>query len=266
MVSKLRSDGALKVAAAGTLATLGLGFAVWALWPHLAPSERGPRPAEAPRTEAQRTLTDGLLDTPVGDRPGPAVEAATARLTPLLDGVQGIPAPQDVVDAFAERLRATFDGQYQRDLRAKIARGMEAPPQPWPESGGEFWQASRERLRGSDIGVESMEVRWILRGGNRVAPMAVDEGYGITKTTTTEFESVIDAIGPRLDVVEVRLPMRIKPLEVPLPMGIQPAQGASSGPVLVGYQFAWSPERGQWVPYQNCMYTPDEAPYGSLPF
>ena len=237
----------------------GLSLATWSLWPLLV--HQSPRPTHKPLTPVQQALGPHLLDTDTGPGKDVASKAAERLWEVLRESPVAIVGPErddDLVAAFLERLLATTDGDYERDTKAKIARGMPLPDPIPGEDPPEHWVKSNDRTRGTRIGLERLEVRTILERGEPVAPTPAEEGYafGISfRKGEIVFPLPEDPTAARSDIVEVRLPM-----------GMQPRKGVSRGAVLVGYQFLWSSSRGQWIPYRNYMYMAPGECYYSIPF
>jgi hypothetical protein len=264
MKSPLASKSAI---AAGIVACAGLLIAGYALWPYLNDGhERAEAVVRSPSPQQLR-LTPEILDTDTANAAQSAVDAAVKRVKVLLDaggpdragGRLSSARRQDLLEAFGDQLRTTIDGDYQRDLNARMARGMRGPDEPPTEADMERWKARADWTRGVRIGVEELEVRWIRRGGRAMVDEAHD-GF-----SSTAFHSEHTPFGPfrdsdlSSDVIEIRLPMGLRPVRVD--DGLEPR-----GAALVGYQFAWHRGRAQWTPYANVIYRPEGETYAGLPF
>lgn len=247
--------------AAGTVALAGILVAGYALWPYLSSGRARTEAIVAPQSPQQQRLTVALLDTETAEAPESAIDAAVARIGMVIDannlsGLNG--RDEDLAAAFSERLRTTIDADYQRDLNAAMARGVQGPDQPPNEEDMERWEMAADWTRGAPLGVEEVEVFWVRRSG-RPVPNGADEGFD---TSTCSFDKT--PFGPNrsqanLSVIEVRLPMGLRPVRV---HDDKDPQGA----VLVGYQFAWHNERNQWTPYATVIYSPKGETYACLPF
>lgn len=251
----------LSLALAVALVLIGGGLAVRSLMPLMRSHE--PRATSAPLSEAASRLGPELLDAG-GDAEASdlAVSRAQSRVREILRAesfgrVVAASRREDLVDAFAERLIATLDGEYARDMAARVARGMTPPGEP-TDTALENYTKTADWTRGSRIGIGALEIRVIDDAGRAVAAAPVAEGYdalSYTKKGPLAFPISSDPVGSRLDVVEVRLPM-----------GLRPIEGDSRGAVLVGYQFAWSGQRRQWIPLTNVVYRAQGERYAAVPF
>lgn len=254
--------GHVKYLSASGLVIIGFGLALRSLWPLLMTPDFHAPPA--PLTDVASGLGPELLDQAASAEATPEsiLEMAQERLRRVLDagGPGGVVAPErcaDLVTAFGERLIATLDGQYDRDMAARVARGM-ARPDPPTEVALTNYKKTADWTRGTRVGLDLIEARVIYDHGDPVAPSPVEEGYeALTyeKHGPLAFPLSGDPQAKRLDVVEVRLPM-----------GLKPVQGESRGAVLVGYQFAWSAQRSQWIPLCNVIYQAQGEHYAGLPF
>lgn len=246
-----------RVVLAASLACIGIGAVVWRLWPYLVGSN-DPSVISVPITPQMEALGPDLVDQTLDGMSGGPVKAASDRLRSIMPSMIPPPRRNDLLAAFEERLAATIDGDYERDLRAKIARGMDSPPEPAAEGPRRVWEKWSSWTRGASLGPERIEVRDILSRGQRIAPSGVVEGFATTvfsKTGKGAFPVPLDPVASRSDVVEVRLPMAIRPV-----------RGDDPGAVLVGFQFVWSAERNQWLPLENVIYHSGQATYAAIPF
>ncbi|MDX9911316.1 MAG: hypothetical protein RBS39_05755 [Phycisphaerales bacterium] len=209
-------------------------------------------------TPQMEALGPDLVDRTLDDATGGPVRAASDRLRSIMPVSVPPSRREDLIAAFEERLAATIDGEYERDLRAKIARGMDSPPDPAAEEPRRVWEKWSSWTRGASIGPERIEVRDILSRGQRIAPSGVAEGFAMSvfsKTGKGAFPVPADPVASRSDVVEVRLPMAIRPV-----------RGDDPGAVLVGFQFVWSAAREHWLPLENVIYHSGRATYAAIPF
>lgn len=242
------------------LAGGGLLLAGRSLWPRL--FHANPEPVFAPDTEVELALGPDLLDTET-DLPKEELAALASRqlreaLGESSQSTLNAKQVEDLVAAFLERLLATTAGEYQRDIDAKVARGMQRPPPSSSSDPPARWVAATDWTRGARIGLNRIEIRTILSRGKAIAPLPNEEGYEsttYTKKGATAFPLPGDPVASQSHVVEVRLPM-----------GVRPVRGTSRGTVLVGYQFLWSPSRQQWVPFTNVIYKASGETYAALPF
>lgn len=246
---------------------LGAVLAGWKLWPILFPRQTLAETVQRPDSPAEQALGPTILDTPTdtAEAVERAVEAARTSLRDLLQerepAIVGGARRDDLIEAFVERLEATINAEYERDIAALLARGRAPVPNPPSKQFLDKWAAAKDWTRGVRIGVAGLDVRVILQAGQQIAPSGADEGYETTTLVqrTSSGEHVFglpeDLHGARLDIVEVRLPMAIRPVH-----------GEDRGAVLVGYQFAWNGGRRQWVPAANVLYKGSGATYAGLGF
>ncbi len=260
--SHQRGNVRLRLILAIVVMVAGLGLAFRALRPVLWPATPSPLPPQL--TGASERLGPGLLDTdPAKEPAGDVVSraAGVARLAlghPSFSGVVGPRRLDDLVLAFEERLIATLDGEYERDMAARLARGMPPPPSPPSQDTIDNYRKTADWTRHTAIGIDRIEVRVIFDKGKPAAPTPTEEGFDAltyTKKGATAFPIPEDPSKAGLDVVEVRIPMALRPIS-----------GRSRGAVLVGYQFAWSENRQQWIPFVNVVYCAQGESYAILPF
>ena len=238
----------------------GLSLATWSLWPLLV--HKSPKAVQQPLTPVQEALGPHLLDTDTGPGKDVASKAAERLWEVLRESPRSAIGPDrddDLVAAFLERLLANTDPDYERDTKAKIARGKPLPEPVPGEDPPERWGKSTDWTRGVRIGLERLEVRTILERGEFVAIRPEMEGYSFSysyKKGGIIYPLPEDPIASRSDIVEVRLPMGLRPFKV---------AGKARGAVLVGYQFLWSPSRGQWIPYHEYVYSVPGEVYLQFP-
>jgi hypothetical protein len=244
------------------IAVGGLSLAGWSLWPLLV--HKSHKPVQQPLTPVQEALGSHLLNTDTGPGKDVASTAAERLWEVLRESPVAIVGPDrddDLVAAFLERLLATTDPDYERDIRAQIARGKPLPEPAPGEEPPEHWDKRTDWTRGVRIGLEHLEVRTILERGEFVAIRPEMEGYSFGysyKVDGIVFPLPEDPVASHSDIVEVRLPMGLRPFKV--------TKGKARGAVLVGYQFLWSSSRGQWIPYRNFVYSVPGEVYLDLPF
>ena len=164
--------------------------------------------------------------------------------------------------AFGERLSAVIDPDYMRDLRARVARGQNVEVVEPDEETLDSFRIRRSSFELLLMDVSALEVRPIYEHGKYVATNAIGLGFGTGETKLGgKFAfpmANLDPVKDQLDIVEVRLPM-----EIPVPMG---REGEKRSRAIVGFQFVWSEERGQWVPWVIKTYgNPNDGVFG-FPF
>jgi len=257
-----------KLIVAILIAVVGVTLAVRTFWP--ASSNRAkPAPSEEvsnPSEQVEELLT-GTYDTvPTEETIEADIRRAEARAESVLMAARlpSMNANQraDLADAFRERLESVINPDYMRDLRARVARGQPVEiKEPTPEQ-LEQSNSWKEHFALLPIDIQSLEVRPIYQRGAYVAESMTAKGFGEGTTKlggATAFPmSELDPVEDKLDIVEVRLPM-----EVPVPVGRDDETRERN---LVGFQFVWSRERQQWIPWVIKNYgNPNRGVFG-LPF
>lgn len=199
-----------------------------------------------------------------------SVEADIARATVTvknrIDSVRSIAIPAerraDLAAAFEERLAAIVDPVYMRDLLAKIGRGQQVENRDPDETELNQFEMRRKSFKLPPMDIQSIEIYPIFERGVYIAESMTAKGFGEGTTKlggATAFPmSGLDPVKHKLDVVEVRIPM-----EIPVPISRQDETRERN---LVGFQFVWSKERQQWIPWVIKTYgNPNHGVFG-LPF
>lgn len=249
----------LKIVAACTIAAVGL----LALGRML--MQNRPAPASSQRivnqSEATKELAAGGFDTtPTAETVSQDIERAANIAKDLMTIVPQSQLPttrrQDLADAFEERLSAVLDPNPESDAATRVARGQ-APGFPSPDGLTNIQAAFQYR----SFDLANLEVVTVFHRGERVAPEGVTEDglkEGITRYSGKwAFPmSDLDPIEDRLTIIEVRLPV-----DTPIP---PPGEDASERK-LMGFQFVWSTERNQWIPWASVSRGGTGGIYG-VPF
>ena len=55
-------------------------------------------------------------------------------------------------------------------------------------------------------------------------------------------------------------------IQITMPFQKQPINGSGQGVVILGFQFAWSKPRSQWIPYAAVMYSAPDEFHAAVPF
>lgn len=230
--------------AAGLFAAAGAFLAARAVVGQL--TAPPPAPAEAAPASIDVALKSIRIDSrPNEENVGPLIDEAVAAVGDLaeFEGARlGIPPSRvpDLAAAFGERFAATIDPDFERDLANRIARGADPVPPDLIDEYRAFWERGYTPLRFAEFSLADIEIRTIYADGVRLAD-PLDGGFQVStfsKLGDTR-DPLTDTIGDRLDVVEIRVPMRLL---------------GNSTPYFVGFQFEWSPQRGQWLPLANTVY------------
>jgi hypothetical protein len=250
----------LRLAAAIFVAVAGLIVAGRQLWPS---SKHGPASVEVAPTPAVSKVLDGVFDTrptaeTVMDDIGRAGEAAGRSLSSST-----VPPAlrTDLVAAFEERLAAVIAPDAARDLQFRIARGQQNESDQPSEEQIQAGKGSARLFGLRPMNLSEIVVRPIWSGGRLVNNSLDEIGAGFA-TTSTRYGGPLafpmadkDPEKDRLEIVEIRLP-----IEMPIP---PPDQGRYERQ-LVGFQFVWSKERNQWIPWQNMTYgKPGHGSFGT---
>jgi len=154
----------------------------------------------------------------------------------------------DLMHVFDQSLRNTIAPNF--DARCDM---MRARGDTWAgrklDSERESWTKQAELTRNARFSIDQLEVRVLYKSGVRVAIEVAKEGYSTVMSRPKPGRLPI-AKKPdegKLDVIEVRLPMEKRTVAI--------AGKYRKQSVLVGYQFAWSKKRNQWIPWLVCQYT-----------
>lgn len=256
-----------KLVLAAGVAIVGVGLAAKTFWPASKPAAKVVHEDQKPKSAKAEVLLAGSFDTtPTEETVEGDIDRATERVR---QAVQAARSPSllgsrkaDLPVAFEERLQALINPDYLRDARARAARGK---PGENLDPDEEFLNDAKKRgalfaLLPMDI--QNIEVREIYRDGVYVASSLTNEGLGMG-TTKLGGESAFpladaDPEEERLDIIEVQLPMHF-----PTPTGGGKFERQRR---LVGFQFVWSEERNQWIPWQNVQYSADAGGSMYIPF
>lgn len=188
----------------------------------------------------------------------------------VLDRVRQIPAlasmsesaQDDLATAFVERWRALIDPDMERDHQTLAARGD--PRSLSAEA--EYFEKYRgwmESLSMSPVGLDGVAVSDGAGPGAATGAAAEDggipgfEGFGRGLNGRTE---------DKMPVPECPVEAGWRSVQIVMPFTKQPMRGEGFGVVLLGFQFAWSAERDQWVPYVAVMYTAPGEIHAAVPF
>lgn len=219
--------------------------------------------ADPPPSPIPSTLPEELDTTPISDSVDSEIARARERVYSLAvsqnlsSTTDADPsAAQDIADAFSERLSAVIDPDYTRNRNARLKRGQ---PPVTPETEPPGWRADYAPFELASFDQESLEVRRVIAAGQWAAPHPFrDEGYKTTSSHpsgTSAFPIPNDVVASRTDVWEIRMAMR----------GLGPNL-EDDDITLIGYQFVWSKDRKQWIPYKNVVYGKPGNIYYGVPF
>lgn len=253
------SSGNMKKAVlAGAFAMVGVVLA----WRALDRADRreqiAPAPRHVPAETALRVSPEVLDTTPTPETAAQIVQELTRRARPQMDGFSGTLGPGgnnigDLAQAFSDLFGASLTGDYERSAATLVARGYSAAHRDRDD-----WEKAALSATMGRLGTQGVEVRLLYRHGRPVTPIAPPEsGWSyLTMTPSAKLMPVpADPERGMLDVVEVRFPIERKT-----------ADTCTLETVLLGYRFAWSRERKQWVPYQTCIYSSSDHAHFTVSF
>lgn len=256
-----------KIVLASLFAVFGLVLMARTFWPASTPKPAVVEVPEKPKSAKAEALLAGSFDT----HPTPeTVEQDIGRATDRVRAqVQAARSPSllgarrtDLPAAFEERLAALINPDHARDARARAARGKQGETLEPDEDMIAAAQGRMEMYGHMALDIQNLEMREIFRDGVRVAPMYFDEGFTLGEsylTGDTAFPlSEADPEDDRLDIVEVRMPMHF-----PAAIGRGEFERQRR---LIGFQFVWSEERNQWIPWKNVQYSAGDGGSMFIPF
>ncbi len=144
----------------------------------------------------------------------------------------------DLASALRARLRAVIDGDLETNIVDLVARGDRSA---WDEAQRTQWEASADWHRHAPIDPAGVELRMRYVQGRPVGPGGLAEAASVLTLKPAEgrFPIPADPVGAKLDVVEIRFLMRIRDIQSQAPVA-----------AAVGFGFAWSRERRQWIPWE----------------
>lgn len=240
-----------------TLIAAGGIFLAWRALDRAAPVT--PRHAQASISDSVRSILELQdFDTVPTEQALPEIEnrirSRTQSLAEAMRGSGALPANRapDLATAFAERLTAVLAGNAQANLSFLNARGYNISGYDPAQ-----WEAAAPFTRLAPISLEHAEIRVIFEQGRRVSVPDIEQGFGVLTTEPgpeTARPVPADAAKGKLDVIEVRLPMR------------KLTADGKTTTSLVGFQFAWSVNRGQWVPWRNVVYSSPNERHVAMSF
>ena len=227
------------------------------------------KPARAPvvkpaSPELAAVLTGGYDTHPTTETVEADIANAVRRASVEIGSVRSVAVPADrrvdLSTAFGERLAAVINPDYMRDLRARSSRGQAIEVAEPDEETLDLVQIRGESFKLLPMDTTGIEVRPIFEQGQYVATQATSLGFGTGETRLGGRHAFpmagLDPVEDKLDIVEVRLPM-----EIPVPVGRDDEKRQRA---IVGFQFVWSKERKQWIPWVIKTY--GDPNYGSFGF
>jgi len=198
--------------------------------------------------EVQQLVTGGFDTYPTTETVEAVIEDASARVSTAVQNIPSSVLPkskhEDLTRAFHGLFSSIVAPDVERDEAWKVSRGKKPMGDLLTPEVRVSMQESAEyfalpRMNLSEIEIIPVYVRGVVQRSS-----ATDDGFGINTTRLVGAYPISDdPEHDKLDVVEVRFPM-----EVP-----DPREGGRVR-VSIGFQFAWSREREQWIPFGNVSY------------
>lgn len=167
-------------------------------------------------------------------------------------------ARSDLAEAFVERWRALIDPDVTRDHRTLAARG---DPRSLADAAEQYegYREWMDSLSMSPVGLDGVVVT------DGADPAALASAAGVAG-----FEGFRRGMSSRN---EDKMPVPDHPTEagwrsvqIVMPFAKQPLKGKGIGVVFLGFQFAWSSKREQWVPYSTVWYVSPGEIHAAAPF
>jgi len=198
--------------------------------------------------EVQHLEAGGFDTNPTAETADAVIEDASSRVSRLVQKVPSAALPksrhEDLSRAFHGLFSSIVAPDVERDEAWKVSRGKKPMGDLLTPEVRETMQESAEYFALPRMNLSEMEIIPVYVQGVEQGSSATDDGFGINTTRLVGAYPISDdPEGDKLDVVEVRFPM-----ELP-----DPREGGRVR-VSIGFQFAWSREREQWIPFGNVSY------------
>lgn len=164
----------------------------------------------------------------------------------------------DLAQAFVERWRALVDPDVNRDHQTLAARG---DPRSLSDAAKEFedYRSWLESLSMSPIGLDGI----IVTDGADLAALSSAVGVagfeGFRRGASTRNTH-------KMPVPDSPTEAGWRSVQIVMPFEKQPMRGKGFGVAFLGFQFAWSAQRRQWVPYSTVWYVSPGEIHAAAPF
>lgn len=164
----------------------------------------------------------------------------------------------DLAEAFVERWRALVDPDVNRDHQTLAARG---DPRSLSDATKEFedYRSWLESLSMSPIGLDGI----IVTDGADLAALSSAVGVagfeGFRRGSSTRNTH-------KMPVPDSPTEAGWRSVQIVMPFEKQPMRGKGFGVAFLGFQFAWSAQRRQWVPYSTVWYVSPGEIHAAAPF
>lgn len=164
----------------------------------------------------------------------------------------------DLAKAFVERWRALVDPDVNRDHQTLAARG---DPRSLSDAAKEFedYRSWLESLSMSPIGLDGI----IVTDGADLAALSSAVGVagfeGFRRGASTRNTH-------KMPVPDSPSEAGWRSVQIVMPFEKQPMRGKGFGVAFLGFQFAWSAQRRQWVPYSTVWYVSPGEIHAAAPF
>lgn len=244
------------------VAVIGCVFAVRSLMsaPPVTPGSVMPEVPESVRSALVNAKIDTVPTVRNLDRVSAELRQRVLEELREVPTLSSIPesARGDLADAFVDRWRALIDPDVTRDHRTLAARG---DPRPLADAASEYedYRSWMDSLSMSPVGLDGVVVT------DGADPAALASAAGVAG-----FEGFRRGMSSRL---KDKMPVPDNPVEegwrsvqIVMPFEKQPLKGKGIGVAFLGFQFAWSSQRGQWVPYSTVWYVSPGEIHAAAPF
>lgn len=164
---------------------------------------------------------------------------------------------RDLIDAFVDRWLALVDPVVNRDHDSLAARG---DPRSLDETMKLYdqYRSWMESLKFPSVGMKGLVIRDVA-DPSRFSENSLGDFGGFSRQM-----SVRDK--PRLPIPSDPAGSGWTVVEITMPFEKSPMHGEGFGVVLLGFQFGWSTDRRQWIPYAAVMYKAPGEPHAAIPF
>ncbi len=209
-------------------------------------------------------LTNAKLDTVPTHATMDAIErelrGAVLEKIRAVPTLSSLPAArlEDLAQAFVERWRALIDPDVARDHQTLAARG---DPRSLVDASKQYqdYREWMDSLSMSSVGLDGV----VVTDGADLAALA--SAVGVAGFEGFRRGSV-SRNADKMPVPDSPSDAGWRSVQIVMPFEKQPLRGKGFGVVFLGFQFAWSPQRGQWVPYSAVWYVSPDEVHAAAPF
>lgn len=236
-----------KIILAAVIAAAGLSLAGRALFRSIRPRPGPGAGAHVVPAQVEEHLLAVVFDSrPTEDTLEAMLSAAGDRVSEISRSRRLVPGDRidDLAKAFSERLRGTLGGDFEGDLAALQQRGDATPPAD-AQNRRPAWELQAAETRLAPFSTAQIDVAVVSDNGHAADDPAM-AGFSTLTWNAVPGRFPMHADLPKAgpDAAEVRVPMEKKGVVDRAPH-----------PVIIGYQFVWSPDRKQWIPWGIRLYS-----------